>query len=56
MDIGDLLYDYFARLIRIMKKVVKMLFLQYGVNTDGEIIAIHAVGRGKTELRCPYWA
>ena len=31
-----------------------MLFLQYAVNTNGELIAIDAVGRGKTDLRCPY--
>ena len=31
-----------------------MLFLQYGVNVDGELVAIDVVGRGKTELSCPY--
>lgn len=31
-----------------------MLFLQYGVNPNGTLIEISQVGRGKTELRCPY--
>lgn len=33
-----------------------MLFLQYGVNADGALIGIDQVGRGKSELRCPYCA
>lgn len=31
-----------------------MIYLTHGVNSDGQLIAVESVSRGKTALRCPY--
>ena len=46
-------YKSIVKLILLLLEVLSM-WLEYGIDPDGEMIFIESRRRGKTDLKCPY--